>query len=143
MARRSGAGDLAYYGALATLGFVGVQLGNQGQLGPAQGLYDSVKGALSGLIPGGTPIGGGLPVSPAPGSGGAPVLPRTSSPTGSALLLQLVAVNPNFIEQMGTWQRERRARGENPYDWDAFRRHEIAIYAPDPGPSAPSEFSLS
>lgn len=52
----------------------------------------------------------------------------------------LKVVNPNLMSQMYGWQLERQANGESPYDWAAFRKHLIAIGAPDPGPDQIPEF---
>jgi hypothetical protein len=41
--------------------------------------------------------------------------------------------NPNIREQYDTWRREREQKGEDPSDYQAFRRHVMAIGAPDPG----------
>lgn len=53
---------------------------------------------------------------------------------------QFIQQNPNFETQMWWWKAERILRGESPFDWDAFRRHLMAINAPDPGTVPPKEF---
>jgi hypothetical protein len=50
-----------------------------------------------------------------------------------ATLEQLAARNPNIGPQLSTWQTQRRANGEDPFDYVAFRQFQIAIFAPDPG----------
>jgi hypothetical protein len=41
--------------------------------------------------------------------------------------------NPNIREQYDTWRSERSRNGEDENDWNAFRKHVMAIGAPDPG----------
>jgi uncharacterized protein YjbJ (UPF0337 family) len=41
--------------------------------------------------------------------------------------------NPNVRQQNDQWRKERVARGQDPNDAEAFRQHEQAIGAPDPG----------
>ena len=41
--------------------------------------------------------------------------------------------NPNIRQQNDQWRKERVARGQDPNDAEAFRQHEQAIGAPDPG----------
>lgn len=41
--------------------------------------------------------------------------------------------NPNARSQNDEWRKQRAARGEDPNDAEAFRQHEQAIGAPDPG----------
>jgi uncharacterized protein YjbJ (UPF0337 family) len=41
--------------------------------------------------------------------------------------------NPNARQQNDEWRKERAARGQDPDDAEAFRQHEQAIGAPDPG----------
>jgi hypothetical protein len=53
---------------------------------------------------------------------------------------QLTAVDPAIERQMRVWQTERAQRGEDPFDWDAFRDLEASVGAPDPGNLAPPEF---
>ena len=89
-----------------------------------------LSGAAAPILGGGTPPGGG-----GGGGGGGTTY---SGPWGDAAVMQ--AANPNFTTQMHEWQAARKARGENAYDWQAFRTHEMAIGAPDPGPYPPREF---
>jgi uncharacterized protein YjbJ (UPF0337 family) len=44
--------------------------------------------------------------------------------------------NPNVRQQNDEWRKERVARGQDPNDAEAFRQHEQAIGAPDPGAEA-------
>jgi hypothetical protein len=48
-------------------------------------------------------------------------------------LAQLRAENPNIEGQLREWRMLRRQRGEDHNDYRAFRRHLLAIDAPDPG----------
>jgi hypothetical protein len=47
---------------------------------------------------------------------------------------QLAAANPNLPAQLVTWQDLRKARGEDPQDYSAFRHFLLDISAPDTGP---------
>ncbi len=60
--------------------------------------------------------------------------------TFDARLNDLIAANPNLEQQMRDWQTERHQKGEDPFDWNAFRTIESYISAVDPGESAPAEF---
>ena len=50
-----------------------------------------------------------------------------------ASLSELEASNPNIREQLKIWQRERIMNAQDPYVYEAFRQHVLAIGAPDPG----------
>jgi hypothetical protein len=52
----------------------------------------------------------------------------------------LIEANPNLEQQMRDWQTERHHRGENPFDWQAFRAVMSYVGACDPGERPPSEF---
>ena len=41
--------------------------------------------------------------------------------------------NPNARQQHDEWRKQRAARGQDPNDAEAYRQHEQAIGAPDPG----------
>ena len=41
--------------------------------------------------------------------------------------------NPNARAQNDEWRKQRAAKGQDPNDAEAFRQHEQAIGAPDPG----------
>jgi uncharacterized protein YjbJ (UPF0337 family) len=41
--------------------------------------------------------------------------------------------NPNARQQQDEWKKQRVARGQDPNDAEAFRQHQQAIGAPDPG----------
>jgi hypothetical protein len=43
------------------------------------------------------------------------------------------AANPNINRQYAEWSELRALRGQDPFDFAAFRDHVIAIGAPDPG----------
>jgi len=47
--------------------------------------------------------------------------------------------NPNARQQNDEWRKERGARGEDPNDAEAYRQHEQAIGAPDPGSGGVSD----
>ena len=49
--------------------------------------------------------------------------------------------NPNLEQQAREWQEQRRAAGEEPNDWAAFRRHLEQLGAPDPGEDEPEDFA--
>ena len=53
---------------------------------------------------------------------------------------ELIEANPSLEQQMRDWQTERHHRGENPFDWDAFRVVVSYVGACDPGTDPPSEF---
>ena len=57
-----------------------------------------------------------------------------------ARMSDLISANPSFEQQMRDWQTERHQKGENPFDWEAFRTLEAYIGATDPGDVPPSEF---
>ena len=61
----------------------------------------------------------------------------------AATLSTLQQQNPNIRGQVEEWQRQRAANGQSPADWEAFRRHAMAIGAPDPGQEEPQEFAQS
>jgi hypothetical protein len=52
----------------------------------------------------------------------------------------LISANRGFEQQMRDWQTERHQKGENPFDWQAFRKLEACIGATDPGDEPPAEF---
>lgn len=118
MARKNQTTQLLVYGAGGYLLYSVAIKGNlgDGAYKVAASARDTVKGLLSGVT-GGT--GAGIQGS---------------------VIGAITAANPNFDAQLIQWQTERSANGENPYDWAAFRAHEIAIGAPDPGPTAPTQF---
>jgi hypothetical protein len=45
----------------------------------------------------------------------------------------LATDNPNIREQLVEWRMARLANSEDPFDYEAFRKHIMAIGAPDPG----------
>ena len=53
---------------------------------------------------------------------------------------ELIAANPTLEQQMRDWQTERHHRGENPFDWEAFRAVVGYLGSCDPGADPPSEF---
>jgi hypothetical protein len=53
---------------------------------------------------------------------------------------ELIQTNPTLEQQMRDWQTERHHRGENPFDWQAFRAIVSYVGASDPGDDPPSEF---
>ena len=44
--------------------------------------------------------------------------------------------NPNVRQQNDEWKKQRVERGQDPNDAEAFRQHQQAIGAPDPGSGA-------
>jgi hypothetical protein len=60
--------------------------------------------------------------------------------TRDVRMSELMVANPTLEQQMRDWQTERHHRGENPFDWQAFRAVVSYIGACDPGADAPSEF---
>ena len=48
--------------------------------------------------------------------------------------------NPNIRQQYDEWRDQRSQKGEDPTDWEAFRQHEMAIGAPDPGQQEADDF---
>ena len=53
---------------------------------------------------------------------------------------ELIEANPALEQQMRDWQTERHHRGENPFDWNAFRTAVCVMGSCDPGGDPPSEF---
>ncbi len=60
-----------------------------------------------------------------------------------ATFTDLERQNPNLRQQCVEWRIQRVERGENPYDYEAFRQHVIAIGAPDPGDQEILDFRMS
>ncbi len=58
----------------------------------------------------------------------------------SARLDNLQAQNPDILHQLQDWQVLRQQVNQDPRDWGAFRVHQQAAGAPDPGPEMPEEF---
>jgi len=52
----------------------------------------------------------------------------------------LMADNPNLRQQYDEWRDLRTQKGEDPTDYAAFRKHVMAIGAPDPGESEIDDF---
>lgn len=50
-----------------------------------------------------------------------------------ANLDSLAADNPNIRQQLVEWRMARLNNSEDPFDYEAFRQHLMAIGAPDPG----------
>jgi hypothetical protein len=55
-------------------------------------------------------------------------------------MADLIETNPLLEQQMRDWQTEQHHRGENPFDWAAFRAVVSYVGACDPGSDAPTEF---
>jgi len=53
---------------------------------------------------------------------------------------ELIEANPTFEQQMRDWQTEQHHRGENPFDWQAFRVVVGYVGGSDPGADPPPEF---
>jgi len=60
--------------------------------------------------------------------------------SGSVKLADLISANPSFEQQMLDWQARRHRKGKDPLDWQALRRAQASIGAPDPGDAPPTEF---
>lgn len=112
MARKTDVTQLILYGAMAYVGY---------RIADAQGW-------LNGL---------GLPSAPSAPS--PPYVPGPAPAPGSRLD-QLIAQNPNFYIQKREWQQARLWKGEDWHDWNALKRHLVAIGAPNPGDPPPPEF---
>jgi hypothetical protein len=52
----------------------------------------------------------------------------------------LIDANPSLEQQMRDWQTEQHHRGEDPFDWRAFRSVVSFTGGSDPGADPPSEF---
>ena len=71
----------------------------------------------------------------------APLSPDQEGPMArDARMSDLISANRGFEQQMRDWQTERHQKGENPFDWQAFRTLEAYIGATDPGDEPPAEF---
>ena len=57
-----------------------------------------------------------------------------------ARMTDFISANPSFEQHMRDWQTERHQKGENPFDWAAFRTLEAYVGATDPGDVPPTEF---
>jgi hypothetical protein len=121
-------------------------VGNFWVLAPidASTLTSSALSIASGAAP--TPV---IPASRTPASNPAftaptPVPPLagvTNNPPPSANATgpkpgAATAANPNLMQQVAEWKAERVKNRQDPNDYSAFRQHEVAIRAPDPGPVA-------
>ena len=53
---------------------------------------------------------------------------------------ELSADNPNIRAQYDEWAPLRVQNGEDPTDYQAFRKHVIALGAPDPGETEIEDF---
>ncbi|MCC7370921.1 MAG: hypothetical protein IT306_21080 [Chloroflexi bacterium] len=53
---------------------------------------------------------------------------------------ELIEANPTLEQQLRDWQTERHRRGENAFDWQAFRAMVTYMGSCDPGSEPPSEF---
>lgn len=83
----------------------------------------------------------GLLGSPGTGPGPPPLPGPGGGQTGcSGDINAMLSANPNILVQIAEWQAARRARGENPRDWNEFRAHVQRLGAPDPGPVPPPQF---
>ncbi len=133
MAKKNAMGEVVMWGALVVGSYVGYTKARTGDFGPTmQKLATDIHNAFGGLTltnvpPGGAPPPAGTP--PPSGSCGALAGPFPQD-----------LANPNFTEQMNAWRTQRAARGENCHDWAALRAHELAIGAPDPGPTPVAGF---
>lgn len=51
----------------------------------------------------------------------------------------LEAQNPDIKQQYDEWRNARAANKEDPWNYEAFRQHLVALGAPDPGPEPISD----
>lgn len=58
----------------------------------------------------------------------------------TANFAELEAENPNIRQQLVEWRMARIDNSEDPFDYEAFRAHIIAIGAPDPGEEVISDW---
>ena len=65
--------------------------------------------------------------------------PAAAAPT-RASFDELAAENPNVRQQYENWRGLRVRNSEDPTDYLAFRRHLLALGAPDPGEQAITDF---
>ena len=56
---------------------------------------------------------------------------------------EVAAENPNIRQQYEAWRELRTQAGQDPTDYAAFRRHLLALGAPDPGEAEPTDFALA
>lgn len=120
MARRgsSGIGDTLVTVGIAAALYIGINdymLQKTGST-PYEWLKQQIKASIAKI--------------PSPGNGYTPPVPGTGY---QPVPVPLPADNPNLQAQATTWQYERCAAGLDPNDWQAFRIHEVALGAPDPG----------
>ncbi len=57
-----------------------------------------------------------------------------------ATMAELEEQNPNIRQQLVEWRLARVNNSENPFDYEAFRQHVVAIGAPDPGEQEIDDF---
>lgn len=57
-----------------------------------------------------------------------------------ATMAELEEQNPNIRQQLIDWRMARIQNSENPFDYEAFRQHLMAIGAPDPGEAEIDDF---
>lgn len=57
-----------------------------------------------------------------------------------ASFADLAAENPNLRQQYDEWRQLRSQNGEDPTDYQAFRRHVINLGAPEPGEQEIDDF---
>lgn len=137
MARETSLDKLVYYAVLFGGVYLVYRLGLQGALGAEmQRAMQEIQRALP--FGGAPPTGGARGAAGGTGSGavGLTIGPTTLSPQ----YRQLLGANPNFYQQAVEWRAARCLNRENPNDWAAFRRHLLAIGAPDAGPVPPPEW---
>ncbi len=127
--------QMVRYGVIFGGGWIIYNMALQGKLGPsalktATDIQEAIKGTKSQQTPTPNPQS----QTPAPQT-------TATNPTGDRFSGTGAnfrdALNPNLYQQMIDWQNLRRARGEDPHNWDAFVTHLSHIGAPNPGTIAP------
>lgn len=85
-------------------------------------------------MPGTTPLPGQSPTAAPAQAITAAVSAAGATETPAPIVSNPETANPNIVQQYDEWTNLRRERGEDPNAWEDFRKHAIAIGAPDPGP---------
>ena len=81
------------------------------------------------------------PPPPAAHAAASPVAgPLASRPMS---LDDLAVENPNIHQQYEAWRNMRTQAGQDPTDYAAFRRHLLALGAPDPGEAELTDFYVA
>jgi hypothetical protein len=57
-----------------------------------------------------------------------------------ATFAEMLQANPDIRNQYDWWRGARAEKGEDPTDWDAFRKHIVDIGQMDPGNRPPDDW---